>query len=206
MTEEDTRKPDGPVAADATDGPGIDDPTQPSPEDERVEAMLSRTIDVSVLASAVELQDAADAADTLEQLDDEEAVELLEEMDDAAAAEALAEMQTPLAATVIDDLAADDGDYAVRLLGLMASDQVVLSTHNAPPVAAAGEDQSVVQIGTIVHLDHTLPGAYGGACQALDIPCFLTALVDHRHGAVGKCQAVWMRNAMSQLQRLLPLA
>ena len=101
---------------------GLDDPTQPSPEDERVEQMLGHTIDVSALASAVELQDAADAADTLEQLADDEAVELLEEMDAAAAAEALAEMQTPLAATVIADLAADDRAYAVRLLGLMAPD------------------------------------------------------------------------------------
>ena len=45
-----------------------------SPEDEHVAELMSHTIDVSALASAVTKQKAADAADTLEDLDDDEAV------------------------------------------------------------------------------------------------------------------------------------
>lgn len=48
-----------------------------SPEDERVAELMSHTIDVSALATAVTKQKAADAADTLEDLDDEEAAEVI---------------------------------------------------------------------------------------------------------------------------------
>ena len=48
-----------------------------SPADERVAALMSHTIDVSALATAVTKQKAADAADTLEDLDEESLVRIL---------------------------------------------------------------------------------------------------------------------------------
>ena len=53
------------------------------------------------------------------------------------------------------------GDYRVRLVvtdaeGLASDpDEVLISSFNAPPVAAAGEDQAIVTIGTTVELDGT---------------------------------------------------
>jgi magnesium transporter len=101
----------------------IEDVAAPSPEDERVQALIQHTIDVPVLAEAVARQEAADAADILEDLEDEEAADVLELMEDQRAAEALAEMEGPLAAGMVMDLV-DEGkaDYAARLLELMASD------------------------------------------------------------------------------------
>ena len=76
-----------------------------------------------VLASAVEQQEAADAADTLETLTDDEAADVLEQMEDRSAADALAEMETPLAMTVLDDLVVEGKQaYAARLIDLMAPD------------------------------------------------------------------------------------
>ncbi|MBC8523573.1 magnesium transporter [PVC group bacterium] len=97
-----------------------------SPEDERVADLMSRTIDVSALATAVTKQKAADAADTLEDLDDLEAAEVIELMEDQAASDALAEMETPLAVTIIEDLIDDDrASYSSALLSLMAPDDAV---------------------------------------------------------------------------------
>ena len=94
-----------------------------SPEDERVADLMSHTIDVSALASAVAQQKAADAADTLEDLDDVEATEVIELMEDHAASEALAEMEVPLAVTIIEDLYDDNQkQYAATLLTIMAPD------------------------------------------------------------------------------------
>ncbi|MDP6693145.1 MAG: hypothetical protein QF444_02370, partial [Phycisphaerales bacterium] len=97
-----------------------------SPEDERVADLMSRTIDVSALATAVTKQKAADAADTLEDLDDLEAAEVIELMEDQAASDALAEMETPLAVTIVEDLIDDDrASYSSALLSLMAPDDAV---------------------------------------------------------------------------------
>ncbi len=97
-----------------------------SPEDERVADLLSHTIDIPALATAVTQQKAADAADTLEDLDDTEATEVIELMEDQAAADALAEMEVPLAVTIIEDLSEDGRtDYASALLALLAPDDAV---------------------------------------------------------------------------------
>jgi len=97
-----------------------------SVEDERVANLMSHTIDVSALATAVTLQKAADAADTLEDLNDEEAAEVIELMDDAAAADALSEMDPPLALTIVEDLVVDDRkQYVATLLTIMAPDDAV---------------------------------------------------------------------------------
>lgn len=97
-----------------------------SPEDERVADLMSHTIDISALATAVTKQKAADAADTLEDLDDVEAAEVIELMEDQAAADALAEMEVPLAVTIIQDLSEDDRtQYASKLLSLLAPDDAV---------------------------------------------------------------------------------
>ena len=52
----------------ASERPHIEDVGETSPHDERVAELIEHTIDVPVLASAVEQQEAADAADTLETL------------------------------------------------------------------------------------------------------------------------------------------
>ena len=97
-----------------------------SPADEHVAQLMSHTIDVSALASAVTKQKAADAADTLEDLDDDEAAEVIELMDDQSASDALAEMEDPLAVTIIEDLIDDDRkQYAATLLTTMAPDDAV---------------------------------------------------------------------------------
>jgi len=104
------------------ESPHIEDVVEASPQDERVAELIEHTIDVPVLAEAVEQQEAADAADTLESLAEEEAADVLEQMDDQAAAEALAEMLTPLAVGVVQDLVDEDLGYAAQLLGAMAPD------------------------------------------------------------------------------------
>ena len=94
-----------------------------SPQDERVAELMSHTIDLPELASAVEQQEAADAADTLEDLEDHDAAVVLEQMDDQSAADALSEMQPSLAQGVLEDLIEEDrGQYAATLLGMMAPD------------------------------------------------------------------------------------
>ena len=82
----------------------IEEVGEVSPEDERVAELIEHTIDVPVLASAVGLQEAADAADILESLPEKDAAEVLEQMDDQAAADAVAEMQMPLAVMLAADL------------------------------------------------------------------------------------------------------
>ena len=97
-----------------------------SPEDQRVATLMSHTIDIPALATAVTKQKAADAADTLEDLDDVEAAEVIELMEDQAAADALAEMEAPLAVTIIADLFVDERkQYAATLLNTMAPDDAV---------------------------------------------------------------------------------
>ncbi|MEM7227847.1 MAG: magnesium transporter [Planctomycetota bacterium] len=104
-------------------GGNITDIRNTSAADERVAELMAHTIDVPVLASAVQLQKAADAADILEDLEDVEAVELLTQMDDQKAAEALAEMESPLAVAVIDELIGEDRlAYGAEMLALMAPD------------------------------------------------------------------------------------
>ncbi len=98
------------------------DSRQPTAEDELVNHLLTRTIDLPILASAVEQQEAADAADTIERLQEDERAELLEQMDEQPAADALAEMLPPLASGVLEDLLEEDREKAVRLLTLMAPD------------------------------------------------------------------------------------
>ncbi len=105
------------------DEPIVEVPELVSPEDEHVADLMSHTIDVSALATAVTKQKAADAADTLEDLDDVEAAEVIELMEDRAAADALAEMEVPLAVTIIEDLSEDGRTkYASTLLVLLAPD------------------------------------------------------------------------------------
>lgn len=120
----------------------IADVGKASEHDERVAELIEHTIDVPVLASAVEQQEAADAADTLETLAEEEAADVLGQMDDQSAAGALAEMRTPLAVGVIQDLIEEDLAYAGRLLGMMAPDdaadllQAIQETHREEALAA----------------------------------------------------------------------
>ncbi|MCA9295656.1 MAG: magnesium transporter [Phycisphaerales bacterium] len=126
MTESPSPTPsDSPVGG----APGVDDVSRitniddASPANDRVAALIGKTIDVPVLASAVQEQRPADAADILEGLDEEEAADVLSEMDDHKAAEALAHMETPLSLGVIADLIGDgETAYAARMLALMASD------------------------------------------------------------------------------------
>lgn len=118
MTEPDARPSD----ADTETAPLIEEVGEATPRDERVAELIEHTIDVPVLASAVEQQEAADAADVLETLDEEQAADVLEQMDDQSAAEALAEMQTPLAVGVLRDVIEEELAYAARLLAVMAPD------------------------------------------------------------------------------------
>ncbi len=111
------REPDG-----ASDEPRIEDVSEASPQDERVAQLIEHTIDIPVLAEAVEQQEAADAADTLETLDEDQAADVLGEMGSAAAAGALAEMRVPLAVPVAMDLAKEDAAAAGRVIAAMAPD------------------------------------------------------------------------------------
>lgn len=88
--------------------------------DDRVAEMLAEDdYTPEELASAVEEQDAPDAADTLEDLEPEESLAVVKEMEEESAAEALAHMDHALAATVLMDLG--EGE-AAELLGLMEPD------------------------------------------------------------------------------------
>jgi magnesium transporter len=113
-----------PTQAVATAEDGIEHPSEDTPEDRRVGELLQHSIDVDVLADAVEQQEAPDAADTLEQLqlEDEQAAEVLAEMDVESAADALAHMLTPLGVSVLEDLIIEDPDYAGKLIEEMAPD------------------------------------------------------------------------------------
>jgi magnesium transporter len=131
--EQDERAQESAADEVTSESTAIGDDHRGTVEDARVERLLSHTIDLPILASAVEQQEAADAADTLEKLEDEEAVEVLEAMDDQLAAEALAEMETPLAVSVFDDVVEDDPGYAARLIGLMAPDDAADLLQALPP-------------------------------------------------------------------------
>ena len=101
----------------------IIDANEPTPEDERVEALLERaTIDVPEFADAVEQQEASDAAETLEQIGGAAAVEVIEEMETESAAEALAHMHPSLAVSVLEDLIEEDPSYAGKLIEEMEPD------------------------------------------------------------------------------------
>ena len=102
--------------------PIIEDPTALSEQDRRVAELLSHSIDVPALVSAVEAQEPADAADTLESLDGTKAAEVLENMDIELAAEALAEMLRPLGQAVLEDLIEANSPSAAGLLEAMAPD------------------------------------------------------------------------------------
>ena len=119
------RRMGGPDSEERDEGflePQIENPVEASPEDERVAQLLEHTLDVPVLASAVEAQEAADAADTLESLRESDAVELLEEMDLESAADALSHMLAPLASSVLEDLVEENPEYAARLIEQMPPD------------------------------------------------------------------------------------
>ena len=94
----------------------IENPVEDSPEDVRVAELLEHSLDVPALASAVDAQEAADAADTLESLDEGEAAEVLEEMELDNAADALSHMVAPLAVSVLEDLVEQDAEYASRIV------------------------------------------------------------------------------------------
>ncbi|MEE2973312.1 MAG: magnesium transporter [Planctomycetota bacterium] len=100
----------------------IDTPAMVSQADERVAELLEHSLDVPVLASAVEAQDPADAADTLETLEESEAADVLERMDLENAADALSHMVAPLAVSVLEDLVEEDPRFAARLVGEMPAD------------------------------------------------------------------------------------
>ena len=102
--------------------PIIGDPTALSEEDRRVAELLSHSIDVPALVSAVEAQEPADAADTLESLGGNQAAEVLAHMDIELAAEALAEMLRPLGQVVLADVIEEDPQSAAGLLESMAPD------------------------------------------------------------------------------------
>ncbi len=110
----------------------IENPAEASAEDHRVARLLQHTIDLPILASAVEAQDPADAADTLEALDEGDAADVLEEMEVANAAEALSHMVGPLAVSVLEDLVEEDSAYAAALLETMASDDAADLLQLAP--------------------------------------------------------------------------
>lgn len=114
----------GMAAEEAASAVGIEHPTEETAEDRRVEQLLRHSIDVDVLAEAVEQQEAPDAADTLEhlQLEEEQAAEVLAEMDVESAADALAHMLTPLGVSVLEDLIIEDPVYAGKLIEEMAPD------------------------------------------------------------------------------------
>ena len=102
--------------------PSIDDPTSLSEEDLRVAALLQGPTDLDTLASAVEAQEPADAADTLETLEESDAADLLETMDIESASEALSEMLRPLGLGVFEDLINENSEYAGSILEAMAPD------------------------------------------------------------------------------------
>jgi magnesium transporter len=141
----------------------IEDVGEASPEDERVAELIEHTIDVPVLAEAVERQEAADAADVLETLAEEEAADVLEQMDDRAAAEALAEMQAPLAAGVMQDLVDEDLAYAGRLVQIMAPDDAAdllqaMETSYREEVLAAVPLGPAAALRKLIGYDHESAG------------------------------------------------
>ena len=96
------------------------------PVGRQVEALIAHSIDAPVLASVVELQAAADAADTLERLDETDAVGVLSIMNDQAAADALVEMEPHLAASILQDLVSEDrADELASMVQLLAPDDAV---------------------------------------------------------------------------------
>ena len=101
----------------------VDAETRESDVDLHAASLAMGTIDVPVLAAAVERQEAADAADTLEDLEREEAAEVLAIMEDQAAADTLAEMEAPLAESVLADMIeTKQAAYIGRLLTLVPPD------------------------------------------------------------------------------------
>ncbi|MDE0889635.1 MAG: magnesium transporter [Phycisphaerales bacterium] len=110
----------------------IENPAESSAEDHWVAQLLQHTIDLPILASAVEAQDPADAADTLETLDEGDAADVLEEMDVANAAEALSHMVGPLAVSVLEDLVDEDSGYAAALVEAMPTDDAADLLQLAP--------------------------------------------------------------------------
>ena len=110
----------------------IENPVEDSPEDVRVAELLEHSLDVPALASAVDAQEAADAADTLESLDEGEAAEVLEEMELDNAADALSHMVAPLAVSVLEDLVEQDAEYASRIVASMPADDAVDLLQLAP--------------------------------------------------------------------------
>ena len=125
----------------------IIDANEPTPEDERVEALLERaTIDVPEFADAVEQQEASDAAETLEQIGGAAAVEVIEEMETESAAEALAHMHPSLAVSVLEDLIEEDPSYAGKLIEEMEPDDATDLLQN---LSDASRDRLLGTLGKV---------------------------------------------------------
>ncbi len=162
----------------------VEDVAEVSPEDVRVRKLLDHTIDVPVLAEAVERQEAADAADTLEALTEEEAAEVLQQMDDQSAAEALSEMRPPLAVSVIEQEIEEDLAYASRLLELMAPDDAAdllqrLDDSYREEALAAMPLQTAARLRRLVSYDpESAAGLMTTDYLALDEPLTVNQAID----------------------------
>ncbi len=154
-------------AADSFDDPGDEQsvvrmPEQLSEPDARVAKLLeSESATTEQLASAIEEQEAADAADTLEELDPEQSAAVLQEMEEESAAEALAHMDHHLAATVLADL---EPHEAAEFLLLMDPDDAVdtlqaLPTHEAEHILRAMPAPNAATLGKLARYD---PDSAGG--------------------------------------------
>ncbi len=119
------------TAQEAADSP-VENPQEATEEDDRVTALLAKSIDVPIFADAVEAQEAPDAADTLEGLGTVQAAEVIEEMETESAAEALAHMHPSLAVSVLEDLIEEDPSYAGKLIEEMAPDDATDLLQNLP--------------------------------------------------------------------------
>ena len=114
---------EGSPLEDVREGESVIEVNQPSPEDQRVDALLQADkVDLPGLAEAIEAQEPSDAAETLEQIGEAVAVEVIEEMETESAAEALAHMHPTLAVSVLEDLIEEDPSYAGQLIEEMAPD------------------------------------------------------------------------------------
>jgi len=171
----DAHKPPHPdTPADSFDDPGDEQSVvrtseEPSAPDERVAELLeSETATTEQLASAIEEQEAADAADVLEELDPEQSAAVLQEMEEESAAEALAHMDHHLAATVLADL---ESHEAAEFLLLMEPDDAVdtlqaLPRDEAEQILRAMPAPRAATLGKLARYD---PDSAGGL-MTTDVP------------------------------------
>ncbi len=93
-----------------------DESTSHEVADQRVAELLDREAPLEELATAVEEQEAPDAADTLENLSADASAEVVKHMEEESAAEALAHMDHALAATVLVDLGPQETAEFLQLM------------------------------------------------------------------------------------------